>query len=861
MFDWRFTEEDELLPDLPSAPARRRTRRTIVWLTLGVLLVFIVGGIAARLWWERRLERMEADLRTFILDEERDRLFGRVERTPYLIAEGVSYTWWKAYEQTFTRPDVPRPVDVAIQNITIDGDQALVVLTLDGVPYVRAYRIWRGAWRRTEVPPEAWGDERLARQLPNGVYVIYRPRDRAFGTTLAHDLPALFDLLAASDRTVSVEQIEIEPHELHPPLLFAGERRIVLNSPLLLPPDGDGAERVRMALAETLLARVLPPAQGETPRDTLVRAATDMLAAHWAMPPEAYRAYVNRWRDRLRDEASLRLVLGAPFYPPLRAGVLITPETLDAAAHVAAAYLIEQDSPATLVRMLNAPTDSWDERLQTFYQRTARQLETELIAFVEGRPPSKRTLLGDTLPLYAHVTLYDSSLPGFILDSETRETPIIAELSPEARVSSGMGVDIPPTCVPTGALVEVDGTWQSEGRHLLASRITVREPLGGVWPPFGTASPNTIAFLTQKDAQTTTLLALNENGDTTPLLHVAHTSVRFRQIPHRGDEDPRFLFFTWLEPCQRFWFLLFDAYTGELHGWFSPRQQAPNIGVTYTHWQPDEAAPLLIQGQPLARGFGTRYTVFIPQETPTISEFRPAPIPLAPGEWPIGWSAATRRLVVRNTRTETEIALVDMTSGERRTFTLNDRLRLHALSPDGRYLAYSAQPTQQDGPPTILLVLDLTNGQTIYTLPLPQGEWVSSLTWSQRLEDPRLLFVVQRPGETYTLRAANVTQPNATQFILETENIPIWNAIMCPDGRILAKLGPEDGTLLLHAQSTSSQPVPIARLDPATTLVGCPAVPPTQPLAPRPLSDVLVLEGDESLWRLRLAPGTTRVRQ
>lgn len=861
MFDWRFTEEDEPLPALPSTPRRRWTRRTFAWLALGLLLVLIGGGIAARLWWERHLDRMETDLRAFILDEERDRLFGRVERVPYLVAEGVSYTWWRAYQQTFTTAATPRPVDVEIQHITINGDQALVMLALDGVPYMRAYRIWRGVWRRAEVPPEAWGEERLAQQVPNGVYVIYRPRDRAFATTLARDLPALFDLLETSGHPVTVEQIEIEPHELQPPLIFAGERRIVLNSPLLLPPDGDGAERVRMALASTLLARALPPAEDETPHDALVRAATDMLAAHWAMPSDTYQAYVDEWRDRLRDEASLRLVLGAPFYPPLRAGVLVNPETLDAAAHIAAAYLIEQADPATLIQMLNAPAASWDERLQTFYQRTTRQLETELVAFVAGRPTTPRATTADDLPFYAHIALYDSSLPAFILDSDTRETPIIAELRPQTRISSGSGVDIPPTCVPTGALVEVDGTWQTEGRHLLASRMTVREPLGGVWPPFGTAPPNTIAFLTQEDTQSTTLLALNENGTTTPLLHVAHTSVRFRQIPQRGDENARFLFFTWLESCQRFWFLLFNAHTGELHGWLSPRQQEPDIGVNYTHWQPDEAAPLLIQGQPLARGFGTRYTVLTPQETPTISEFAPAPITLAPGEWPIGWSTATQRLVVRNTRTDTEIALVDMHNGERRTFSLDYRIQMHALSPDGRYLAYGAQAARQDGPPTLLLVLDLTNGATVFALPLADGAWLASLTWSLRLEDPRLLFIVQKPGETFTLRAANITQPNATQFILETENIPLWNAIMCPDGRLLAKLGAEETTLLLHAQSTSSQPVPIARLNPTTTLVGCPAVPPTQPLTPRPLSDVLVLEGDESLWRLRLAPGTTRVRQ
>ncbi|WP_160317037.1 hypothetical protein, partial [Ardenticatena maritima] len=819
--------------------------------------------LAARLWWARQLDRMEADLRTFILAEERDRLFGRTERIPYLVAEGVSYTWWTAYERTFTPPDAARPVQVDIQRIAIEGDTALVDLTLNGVPYVRAYRIWRGSWRRTEVPPEAWGEERRAKQLPNGVYVIYRPRDRTFADTLARDLPALFALLDAGTQTNALKQIEIEPHDLQPPLIFAGEQRIVLNSPLLLPPDGDGAERVRLALAHTLVARALPAAETDAPHDVLVRAAADVLAARWALDDDAYRDYIATWQHPFRKETSWRLALSAPFTPPLRSGVLVSPQMLDAAAHVAAAYLAEQDAPATLVRMLNASCTTWDTCLYTFYGRTLRELEAELLAFIEGRPATSRTMPAETLPRYAHVALYDSSLPAFVLQNEENGPPLIAELTPQTRITSGVGVDIPPTCIPTNALVEIEGEWFTEGRHLRAARITVREPLGGVWPPFGTAPANTVAFLARQEGNTTTLLALLEDGSETPLVQVERASVRFRQIPQRGDEAARFLFFTWLESCQRYWFLLFNAQTAEFHGWLSPRQQTPDIGVNYTHWRPDEADPLLVQGYPLARGFGTRYAVFTPTETPTISEFAPVAATLAPGEWPIGWSAATRRLVVYNTRTNTDIALIDLATGERRPFSLAQRIQIHALSPDGRYLAYGTrQQPRQDGPPTLLLVLDLTNGQTSFALPLPEGQWLASLAWSLRLEDPHLAFVVQEPRETFTLRVANVARPNATNFILTTDNIPLWNAVICPDGRLLAKLGVEENApLLLHAQSINAQPLPIARLTPNTDIIGCPAVPPTYHLAPRPLDDALLLEGAESLWRLRLAPGTTRVRR
>lgn len=97
------------------------------------------------------------------------------------------------------------------------------------------------------------------------------------------------------------------PRELHPRLIGADERTVVLNSPLYVP-AGDtawGEAAVRLALAKVLVERASPAQPELQPlpgASRVLRAIQTVIAANWALSDEEWARTLATGRSQLADE-------------------------------------------------------------------------------------------------------------------------------------------------------------------------------------------------------------------------------------------------------------------------------------------------------------------------------------------------------------------------------------------------------------------------------------------------------------------------------------------------------------------------------------------------------------------------------
>lgn len=263
MFEWQFSKSSGPSPDLPADEGRtwHLTRRRL--LLLGILFVLLTStGLVLRWRLIERTYAMRADLVAFIQDEEQQRLLGHVEQNGDFAVPGAPDEWQAGYRATFQTSGDARPADLTVDSVEFRGTTAVVLLRIGGQQYVRTYRLVDQAWKRTPIPAEAWGGMRTAR-LPGGILLYYRERDTEFAQRLMRDVPRLLRRLPA--RTTA-KAIIVEPHEFGPALIRYDDGEVVVNSPILVSPDGEAS--VRVALADALARPKAATAQADdVPRE------------------------------------------------------------------------------------------------------------------------------------------------------------------------------------------------------------------------------------------------------------------------------------------------------------------------------------------------------------------------------------------------------------------------------------------------------------------------------------------------------------------------------------------------------------------------------------------------------------------
>lgn len=270
MADWHIIVEDKDFSKAPAdeaqPPGRSLWRRWSLLIGSMAVTVLIFGYITL----QERLKSQAAvreDLTALISREEALRLAGNRTEAEALIAADAPQAWRNAYWKVFEADNPPPAGDfIQLKKIDFEGRCAVVEIDSGGTRQVRTYCLYDRYWQRAPLPGGAWGYGQTTLNFPNGASLHFLPRDQAFATALAADLSEFFKAVTAHLGEQPVYQglaIRIEPHDLHEPLVLDDERRIIVNSPWLLPLNREaainsGEARVRLTLAKTLLHRTNP---------------------------------------------------------------------------------------------------------------------------------------------------------------------------------------------------------------------------------------------------------------------------------------------------------------------------------------------------------------------------------------------------------------------------------------------------------------------------------------------------------------------------------------------------------------------------------------------------------------------------
>ncbi|MDQ4078329.1 MAG: hypothetical protein M3220_19040 [Chloroflexota bacterium] len=239
MIEWKVLEEEPLPEgEIPQGDSERPRSRYWRLLLAGVLLVSaVVLG-----WRVREGEaQLRADVERAVLQEEQALRFGLVEQAGELADPAAPAGWLEQYRETFhdTPEEVPEPEVTSVEHVQ---DIALATLSYETREAtwqsVRAYRLVDGAWHRTPISKQWWGQamphhsehftlwmgERDGRLLPPADFLA--ELERFYGT-----YAALWPVATTHSITV-----RIEPEEWHNEATVS-RSSVTVNSPWLAPYD------------------------------------------------------------------------------------------------------------------------------------------------------------------------------------------------------------------------------------------------------------------------------------------------------------------------------------------------------------------------------------------------------------------------------------------------------------------------------------------------------------------------------------------------------------------------------------------------------------------------------------------------
>jgi hypothetical protein len=794
MTEWQIIDSDDFeeLPPETSPPAWRRSGWEL--LAVGVILILVLVGLRS-LWQQRVAGRavLAEDLNAVIFAEETNRALGRVEAALY--QPDAPNAWQHAYLRSFDSP-----AELASENSTAsvasidDFDGQCAVVTLAGARYdpVRAYCLAEVGWRRTPIPPAAWGEE--SELVPvNGLRLRFRQRDRAFAESLAAELAELSDELPLAGL-----EIVVEPHDLAGPLILVKRDRIVLNSPALLPvqPDSSGwlrtlsgAEAVRLALGQRLVNRtplVSPPRLPSAAR--FIAAVQTVTAMRLLLDPGAQARLRENWRADLTGDWV------SPFFTEMLPQTnRFSARQAEAAALLTADYLAQRHGPEALAHVLaripRAPT--WNEvfgdlpldsaqpaaaslsfsppvesRGASQQHYVALRLEIEVAHYAGAgqnvlaslyqtysrplEPPPLLTKLRyldqrseDSAARYAGPQVFinpagilfnwpleDERLQGWRLyvSRPGQNEPLLVEVPPDLALITPDGLPLSPGCLGPGADLAIEGKWLEAPRRFQASRITVQRA-----PRVSPRPAESLAYLLlQADPETASaaqLVTLRPDGSFRALLDLSPRLQLF-PLPTAPDEPFRLLIRSDAPTCSRSWFGLYEPGRGVIAHWFAPE------GAVEWVWRPDLAEPVFITSSDSSRTYhfyraGQATAEPWQNSTPYGFSF-------------LGWQPAGQRLVTIGYRIEDiMLGLLDPASGQLawRANPPAYTVKAHGLSPAGDWLAYPTGLPSLFGPSGRFYLLNLTEHSRPIRLQLDPGQGLAALAWSPYLDQSSLALL------------------------------------------------------------------------------------------------------------------------
>jgi hypothetical protein len=626
------------------------------------------------------------------------------------------------------------------------------------------------------------------------------------------DLPALTEEMAewssARSNARLPERIEVQAVEFREPLLRSEEERVVLNSPLLVPPSSlGGEEAVRLALAHDLFGRahaVEPEESGLPGRGRFIGAAHAVAAMRWALPPDEQARLRDDWRSRLEDE------WGSPFFSGVRTGLridVVEPNRAEATALLAADYLYEKHGPDALgdIAREAATADSWDVILLGRLGQYTAHLNAEIEAYARGGMEAANRV-EEVAPGVTPVALpFDtgrveplpSSQSRFQVEVPGASEPIIVHAS-GATISNPQGNPLPPPCISLYGDIRIHGDWIDVGRELQATRIETRgeivPPLAADWTP---APPETIAyFITFQQGSTEApptqvIAALQPDGTMVPLGRFTNSGLS--SVVQRG-ETLQFAISQERAMCNHRSFGLYEPVSGLVSYWPTQPEVGGAIGGVLS--RPD--SPDLLA---YTYGDGTIYSLL-----ETGGSNRVTPLGRAEGfGYPRAWRPGTGEVVTINPE-QSVFRFVDPVSGDlQRSLEVEGApLWSMQLSADGRYLSYLSAPSlpelggQPDFGNATLHIYDLVE-ETEETLAFA-GEQL--FLWSIGAQSDTLPLVVGVAGdeaEAWLPRGSRLlaVDPADPQNYVVADEVSdeefIVSALNCASGSILYTVMKDEG--------------------------------------------------------------------
>lgn len=814
MADWQIIDSDDFshTPRLEHTPRQRSPWR---WAGLVGLIVVVLGtiaGLALREQLNQRRAAIRADLAAFIFEEETQQFLADDKQMARLIAADTPQSWQQAYRQTFQ--DAPQPGSTQLEEFEFDGTCALARVSVNGSRQARYYCVQTAGWKRAAVPPSVWSGEQMELEIVDQVRLYFKPQDQAFAENLARDLQRFFvELEQWAFRPGSVDpgtsgpvfsmDIIIEPQDLHAPLIAAGAQRIVINSPLLTPPDGplSGEAAVRLALAQALLNRFgpfEPLSDNKLPGSRrFLLAAHRVVAGRLMLTPDSQADLVDFWRKQLGEQWTSPF-FAESIYPDSPS----LPHKVDVAAQLTANYIYQSAGPATLATIIyQLPlSDSWDGLFQATVGQPTMALEAQAAASA-GINTSTDQFAEIPLPLAGTLQQANVARTGghsLYLNLPNQKEPLLVEMPADVSLSTPGGIDVPGGCVPPGSEIRVNGEWLEFRRRLRAKQVIIQNLASFTIEP---APVDTVAYLIEGELpysqnnqifpgtksylvagnlpQTQAMLALRRDGTLHQLANLTPEQ-QLWPLPVTDEQGPHFLVIQTLANCERRWFSHYRPRQGIVGQWLAP--PAP---VQWA-WRADKQDILFVKQTDDLVGHDV-FETEQPMMTNLLGQIRGSLTVL-------GWNSTAEQLVVASSWFgETYIGLYDMQAGQivplvRPRF---QPLRSRTLSPNGHWLVHLAGVKNFFGPPDRVDLLTMLDDSEARLVQLGDNEGLADPTWSLYVDNHSLALLSGPVRQDDTLDPSQIIVaspdvPGDHSIVVQAaEGEQLSAPVFCGDGSLL----------------------------------------------------------------------------
>ncbi|MDQ4075530.1 MAG: hypothetical protein M3220_04700 [Chloroflexota bacterium] len=744
MVDWQVPEEGEPLPEA-AGERRRAPSRWWRYLIPVLLLLLLIAWLAVQWRMRERTEVLREDLTEAIHAEEQQRLFGLEENAGELLIPDPPEAWAEAYLDTFADPEEARPLEVEVEEIDLDGADALVTVRLDGQPQMRYYRLVKRRWRRAPLPEWIWGEERSIEAAGGTMTIQYRARDEEFAQELERDLSHLRRTWPVDTR---VRTIRVAPREFGTPLLEREETVITLNSAQLPLQQKEiaGWEAVRLALADSYLdEEIVSREESSLPGAQHLRSAMRLvLVARWSLSPTAYRELREGWQAKVQALEWWR----SPFFDsgevdrdsvPLGA-LWSARRSDDAIALIVADYLYEQLGAEELSRLAaeSTVTSSWDNLFRSHLNLYTVQVEAAVQAWARGEPPAEVTGMeakpASSPPFEGTVKEVDPEDGSFVVEVAGEASPLRVEAG-AASLTGPQGEPLPTGCAGLYREVRIAaGDWVELGEQLRATEIIVRElspPLVAL--PEAVAIPeDTIAYLVrsypaERRRGASEFLGLAPDGALTPLVRLPAGAGPVWTL-QKDNSASSHLVLSWRIPnCDQAWIFRYEFERGVTGRWLT----GPEWRVSHdllSIWQARQGSYLLLSRAREADGGSVIPGAWQYSMLENRGPLRLYPLGTAEVDWfPVGWRNDTRQIIFLDPNdSEGQVKLVDPERGE-----VVEKMRLAPRVPAFGYLSrdgtrFIYQGGWYPGANRDIGVLNLTDGtdRVLLAEPGDEGLWL-----------------------------------------------------------------------------------------------------------------------------------------